>query len=195
MAIDFMVMPISRYISGDFVTPMMSASWEQGVPYFVVGPDGKHELPPGVPFGGPGAGEYRSRIVDMVLEDLRSLPSPISRALWEERSEAAPRFQRVDADSYQALLAFFAARPRRSFFGLRKAEKAAHCATSLFVPCDFEDPIPLTSPFERIAGSTTQALVELSRGGIPDPARTAAETLAAALKDSAEVRLPLIVDW
>jgi hypothetical protein len=33
MAIDFMVMPMSRYISGDFVTAAMRWAWEQGVPY------------------------------------------------------------------------------------------------------------------------------------------------------------------
>jgi hypothetical protein len=29
MAIDFMVMPMSRYISGDFITPGMRQAWER----------------------------------------------------------------------------------------------------------------------------------------------------------------------
>ena len=194
MAIDFMVMPISRYISGDFVTPAMRSSWEQGIPYFVLGPDGKRDLPPGLPFGGAGATEYRGRIVDMVLDDLRELPSQIARALWDERSAEEPRIQRVDADSYQALLEFFAGRNSRSLFGLRKTDKTAHCTSQVILPCDFQDPIPLTSPFERIAGSTTQALKELASCKFPDTARAAAGTLRDALEDSAELRLPLIVD-
>jgi hypothetical protein len=44
VAIDFMIMPISRYIAGDFITPIMRFCWEQGTPYFVFGPDGKREL-------------------------------------------------------------------------------------------------------------------------------------------------------
>ena len=32
MAIDFMVMPFSRYVVGDFITPVMRYAWEQGLP-------------------------------------------------------------------------------------------------------------------------------------------------------------------
>ncbi|HEY0466374.1 MAG TPA: hypothetical protein VGC79_19325 [Polyangiaceae bacterium] len=46
MAIDFMVMPMSRYITGDFMAPTMCFAWSQGVPYTIVNPDGKRELPP-----------------------------------------------------------------------------------------------------------------------------------------------------
>lgn len=46
MAIDFMVMPLSRYLTGDFITPSMRWSWDSGVPYFVMGPDGKGVVKP-----------------------------------------------------------------------------------------------------------------------------------------------------
>jgi hypothetical protein len=55
VAIDFMVMPLSRYLSGDFITPAMRVAWDQGVPYTIVSPDGTRELPPGLPFGGADA--------------------------------------------------------------------------------------------------------------------------------------------
>ena len=50
MAIDFMVMPMSRYIIGDFVTLTMRFAWSQGLPYTIVSPGGKREVPPGSPF-------------------------------------------------------------------------------------------------------------------------------------------------
>jgi hypothetical protein len=65
MAIDFMVMPMSRYITGDFVTPTMRFAWSQGLPYAIVSPDGKREIPPGSPFGGGDAPERRSQVVEM----------------------------------------------------------------------------------------------------------------------------------
>jgi hypothetical protein len=52
MAIDFMVMPLSRYLTGDFITPEMRWSWESGVPYVILGPNGKVEFPKDVPYGG-----------------------------------------------------------------------------------------------------------------------------------------------
>jgi hypothetical protein len=53
----------------------------------------------------------------------------------------------------------------------------------------------MTAPLERDAGSTAQALGELARGGHPDEARSAAETLRQALEDSIALGLPMIVDW
>jgi hypothetical protein len=33
MAIEFLVMPLSRYLAGDFVTPAMRSAWQCGAPY------------------------------------------------------------------------------------------------------------------------------------------------------------------
>lgn len=104
MAIDFMVMPMSRYISGDFVTPAMQLAWDQGFSYSSFGPDGRRDLPPGLPFGGADAATERARIVAMVIEDLCALSPEITRDSWDERSLAQPRFHRVDPESYRALL-------------------------------------------------------------------------------------------
>ena len=195
MAIDFMVMPLSRYLSGDFITPGMRACWAEDVPYFIVGPEGKRDLPSGAPFGGADAGKNRERIIDMVLEDLRALPQEISGSLWDERSTQEPRFHRVDPTSYQALLDHFEARRGRSFLGFRRRGEDAHCTSLLCLPCDFQTRVALRSPLERVAGATVRALEELARGGWATPAASAADTLRAALEDSRELRLPLIVDW
>ena len=188
MAIDFMVMPMSCYISGDFITPTMRWAWEQGIPYAVVEPDGKRELPKNSPFGGTEAAERRGQMVEMILEDLRGLPSEISQHLWDERSKTEHRFHRVDPGSYQALLEHFSANPPDE-------TEVAHCIATLFLPCDLEGPLPLTTPLERIAGATNRALEELERSKYPAAAASAAETLRKALEDSAALRLPMIVDW
>jgi hypothetical protein len=194
MAIDFMVMPMSRYISGDFVTPTMLFAWSQGLPYTVVSPEGTREVAPGSPFGGDDAPARRTQVVEMVLEDLRALPGEIATNLWDERSDAEPRFHRVDPKSYQALLDHFAPKPR-SLWKFRKGSSASHCLSQLLVPCEFNDPIPMVSPFERTAGAVTRALKELASSRCPPEAVSAAETLRNALTDALELRLPVIIDW
>jgi hypothetical protein len=197
LAIDFMVMPMSRYISGDFVTPAMQVAWEQGFTYSIFGPDGRRDLPPGLPFGGADAAKERARIVELVLEDLRALPREIASHLWDEGSLAEPRFHRVDPESYQALLEHFSNRPARSLFGFKigRAPRPAHCVSPLLLPCAFDDPVEMVSPFERLVGSARHALRELSENELPSDAADAAETLRAALEDATELGLPLIVDW
>ncbi|HEY6724092.1 MAG TPA: hypothetical protein VI197_08665 [Polyangiaceae bacterium] len=195
MAIDFMVMPMSRYISGDFVSPTMRLAWEQGLPYKLIGPDGVRELPLGLPFGGEDAPVRRQRIIETVLDDLRAASHKIAAQLWDERSEVEPCFHRVDVASYHALVEYYAAHPGGSFLGIRTGPKMSHCTASLFLPCDFREPVDMTSPFERTAAATSRALAELSHAKYPAEARSAAETLSAALEDSRKLRLPLIVDW
>lgn len=195
MAIDFMVMPMSRYITGDFVTPTMRFAWSQGLPYTIVSPDGKREIPPGSPFGGDDAPARRNQVVEMVLDDLRTLPGEIATQLWDEHSIAEPRFHRVDPKSYDALLTHFAAKPRRSLWGFRKGDGASHCASALLLPCEFKHPIDMVSPFERTVGAASRALNELASLRYPPEATSAAETLRDALTDSLELQLPLIVDW
>jgi hypothetical protein len=194
MAIDLMVMPMSRYISGDFVTPAMQFAWANGVPYAIIGAEGKRELPPGLPFGGAEAPLRRAQIAEMVLEDLRALPAEISRDVWDEHSAAEPCFHRVDVSSYEALLAHFAPRSERTFLGLRKRTMLSHCASPLLMPCDFKTPVALVTPFERTAGAASQALRELE-SPCPPEARAAAQTLRDALADALRLRLPIIVDW
>src|SRR4051794_11917337 len=104
MAIDFMVLPLSRYISGDFVTPAMQTAWSLGLPYSVISPEGRRDHPVGVAFGGPDASSRRSQILPMLMDDLRQLPSSIPTSSWDEESDANPVFHRVDPASYQALV-------------------------------------------------------------------------------------------
>ncbi|NPC71060.1 MULTISPECIES: hypothetical protein [Corallococcus] len=196
MAIDFMSMPISRYIVGDFITPAMRSAWERGVPYSIIGPEGARHLPEGLPFGGPAAPERRASVIAMLVEDLRQLPDCIATQLWDENSDAAPRFHRVDTASYEALVEE-ARKPIKSFLGIRKRGDGhrSHVAATLFLPCDFDAPFEMVTPLRCLTGSTFRALDALERMRWPLNAEAAAESLRAALMAARESRVPMIVDW
>ncbi|UJR86319.1 hypothetical protein [Sandaracinus amylolyticus] len=194
MAIDFVIMPLSRYIAGDFVTPAMELAWSAGVPYAVIRPDGTTTIPPHTPFGGPDAPARRARFVDMVLEDLRAIPA-IASTPWDERSDAAPAFHRVDASAYAALLEEASSARKRGLFGLLgTTPPAEHLTTGLFVPHRVETTFVMESPIKQRVGSVPRALEELAARTWSPLASSAVATLRAALEDAARLRLPMIVD-
>lgn len=197
MAIDFMVMPLSRYVAGDFVTPAMQFCWDQEVPYRIMGPDGVRELPPNVPFGGMDAAAKRERFVPMILEDLRRAFT--NDVQWDERSSSVPRFHRVDPSSFQALLAHTEKRAKPSLLGKSMKrdpadrDRRAHLLGTLFVPGELAQVVEIESPLKAIMASVSIALAELSQP-VPADAEPARETLRAALQDASELCLPMIVD-
>lgn len=194
MAIDFMVMPLSRYIAGDFISPAMRVAWDAGLPYSLFGPHGTRQIPKDTPFGGPDAAARREAIMEMLLGDLRALPA-IENALWDERSAAEPAFHRVDPGSYAALLEEAAQPHKRGVFGIfGSVPSAVHLGTTLLLPCDLAATIEMSSPFVRQVGSTSRALNELSSRTWSAKAASAADTLRAALQDAARLGLPMIVD-
>ena len=192
MAIDFMVMPLSRYLAGDFVTPQMRAAWDSGVPYFILGPQGRRDFPKGVPFGGAEAATQRARFVPMVVEDLSRLPIPVGA--WDEASNVEPVFHRVDTTAYQALLQHLATQPRSLLDLLPWKANRDHAAASLFLPCEFPKVLSMTSPFERQVASVPRALDVLTSRPWAGESSGAAVTLMDALRDANRLRLPLIVD-
>jgi hypothetical protein len=198
MAIDFMIMPLSRYISGDFVTPTMAFAWELGGPYSLFGPAGRRDIPKNTPFGGTDAPTKRAKFVPMVLDDLKSLPGTLSANLWDEASSAEPTFHRVDPSSYDSLLEEAKTRATRpSFLGLvkRKTLGPAHIAAMVFFPVPFDEAFEMPVVLlERLAGSAPVALRELEAGGWADAASSARDTLMDALRDAVRLNLPMIVD-
>lgn len=194
MAIDFFVMPFSRYVAGDFITPAMRLGWEAAGRYVIVGPEGTRELVKGEPFGGPDAARRRESILPMILEDLQALPVPLD---WDERSAAEPRFHRVDPTSYGALLEEAEhRRGRPSFLGFltRTQVTTPHLTATVFLPCAFDETLQMVSPFERVVGSIGVALRELDAGNWSDRTTSARETLKAALEDAQTLGLPMFVD-
>ncbi len=184
MAIDFMVMPLSRYLTGDFVTPAMEFAWSRGLAYSVLGPQGRRDVPQGHPFGGPDASAQRARFVPMLVDDLRALPATVG-PIWDEASATPPTFHRVDPTSYGALVE-------------EAAELAsgdvAHVGATFFLPNDFATPFAMPVVFERSAGSAVAALRALETGGWEPEAQSARATLTDALRDAVRLKLPMIVD-
>jgi hypothetical protein len=184
MAIDFMVMPLSRYISGDFITPEMRFAWAQGISYRQIRRDGIREFPRDTPFGGPGASEHRNAFIQMLYDDLRALPQDTSLQLWDERAVVEPRYHRVDPTSFGELLAEAS----------RRDSAPLHVTATLFLPAAFVTPFEMTTPFACLAGSTERALRELEGTAWGSGTTPARETLIEALRDSAALKLPVIVD-
>lgn len=191
-----MVMPLSRYIAGDFITPVMRWSWDQGTPYQIIGPDGPRVMPPNVPYGGPHAPENWARFAPMIGEDFAARFPELP---WDERSPVEPRFHRVDPRSYGALLehAQTSARPRSGLAkllgrGRSRPPGVAHLAASIFLPTA-TDVFMIDSPRVSVVGSAATALEALA-ADVPEEAASARETLCDALRDAVELRLPMVVD-
>jgi hypothetical protein len=195
MAIDFMVMPLSRYIAGDFVTPSMMFAWEQGLPYTLLGPEGRRDIPKDTLFGGSDAPSRRAQFVPMMVDDLKQLPGLLADKLWDEGSLEHPTFHRVDPRSFQALITEAEQQSKRSaFMGILSKKIPTHLAASVFLPIAFEARFDMPCIFERVAGSGPAALRELETGHWSELAASAAATLTAALRDSIRLNLPMLVD-
>lgn len=192
-----MTMPLSRYLSGDFVTPAMTFAWERGIAYSLFGPGGRRDLPKDTPFGGADAPEKRAQFIPMIVDDLKKLPGAVGASAWDEASVAAPTFHRVDPSSYERLLEVAKTRVTRpSFLSFLKRKTAgpAHVTASVFLPVSFDVPFDMPVVFERVAGSAPGALRELEAAGWPDATSSARETLLEALRDAVRLQLPMIVD-
>jgi hypothetical protein len=198
VAIDFMVMPFSRYVSGDFITSAMRAAWEAGVPYTILSPDGRTEYPPDMPYGGLDAPKRRQEYLSLVLDDLGELPAPVVQQLWDETSDAEPCFHRVDPGAYDELLKQAASRPPARSLASRlrgRPAPASHLRAGTFLPCTFEAPFDMLAPVTAVAGSVDVALAQLEATTWTGAAETAASVLLDALGDAKRLRLPMVVDW
>src|SRR5687768_17340253 len=100
-----MVMPLSRYWSGDFSTPTMEAHWGLGEPYRRVGPTGVFEVPPGMSLGGSESSAKRRELVRSIPERMRSLGIGIQSLPWNESDDAPPLVLRLDTTSQGAFIA------------------------------------------------------------------------------------------
>lgn len=189
MAIDLMVMPLSRYWAGDFITPVMQFAWDTGVRYSVFMPEGHRELPPGQPYGGETAPAERQALLATVLPNLFSDLQSLGVALdWDERDDGEIGFHRVDVTSLAALEDEAKGRVER---GQAKGVLPRHLVkATIFLPSPFEDPLRWG---DIVFGSLPALEAEL--GGLwPAAAIAAVSTFRVAIAQAQQKNLPLIVD-
>jgi hypothetical protein len=196
MAIDLMIMPLSRYWSGDYVTPLMSSCWEQGIPYKIATAQGIREFPPGTPFGGADAAKQRKQFITVATEYIRRLPFGIGKSPWDERSATPPAFIRVDPTSYGALLAEcetrFSFKP--SFFARLGGKRTKHshvAACAVLLPSEFDAVFELDG--KRI-GSLFRAKDELAGADWPESVNPSLSLVREAIRKAIELHFPMIVD-
>lgn len=215
MAVDIMVMPLARYISGNYITPFMEQIWAlQGV-YKVVRPavameDAIEEIPPGVPFGGLQAEARCEAIAGELVQCLKQQPE-LAGGLWDEAAEPA-FFDRVDHGTLWDLrwraATMVGEKPsllrriaRRLLGRGEVATPATLAAVNIFVPGAFDEPFELEAPSKMSVydcGSLARLMDELAQLAVSVEAGTAEgevlSRLVAAAEIAGERRLPLILD-
>lgn len=204
MAVDLLVMPISRYIAGDYITPMMQGAWDEGIPYSILGPNGAVELLPGIPFGGNNASERRREIAGMVADDLQPYIEDLGFG-WDEGSDAAPSFHRFSHDTYAAGQELLNAKKGVLGFGRRAA--IPELAT-LFLPQSFEGVFSMEEPLDVMFASAPETFEKLRhlsarkhrnesarfRNKINDSLAEFVTVMSAAFRDAIETGFPVIID-
>jgi hypothetical protein len=117
---------------------------------------------------------------------------------WDEASDAAPWFERVDETSLDALYEHVAtiaggSKLRRWLASSRGDDGAAHLLGTIFVPVETGAPAQIDTPINGIIASIPESLRQLERT-LPEAAQPACRSLRAALSAARELHLPMIVD-
>jgi hypothetical protein len=195
MAVDLIVSSLSKYWSGDYITPVMMHAWDIGADYKVMSPQGVKTIPKGTPYGGEGAKDEHKGLVSFVNQIMEALPFEGSSGAWNEESEHFG-FYRVDSNTFGEI----AKRADKQFtqkiglIGRFKGHKGSvsHLGRSLiFIPIEFETPFDLKG---KVFASLQAANRELDAGdwnGIP---QEALQQILDAFGEAMSVRLPLVVD-
>lgn len=215
MAVDVLVMPLARYVTGNYVTPFMERVWAQQGVYKILRPgltgeEVLEEIPPGVPFGGLEA-EARCAAISAELAQCLTQHPELAAALWDESAEPA-FFGRVGHEPLWSLRwqAAALAEPKpsllrriaRRLLGRRAAAPAATFAeANVFVPSVFDEPFELEAPQDLgvyDCGSLPRLVDELALLAVSVEADTpeahVLSTLITAAETAGQRRLPLILD-
>jgi hypothetical protein len=201
MAVDVLVMPLARYLSGNYVTPAMEQAWREHGSYAFGTPSAIEEIPPGVPLGGLHAAQRAEQFHHVLAEAFQQIPAAKGYP-WGERPSGATYFQRLDHDLLLELRwqAAVSLEQRPGWFARLWGKRAStsHLASAaVFLPADFAEPFELSSTADwddLECGSLPRLIAELQA---LDPLPTVEEssrTLLAAALVAWEERLPLILD-
>ena len=197
MAIDLIITPLSKYWSGDYITPVMESTWEMGANYNIVTPQGTTTLPKGTPYGGEHAKAERKGLLDFVNSVLDALPiDGLSSSSWDDSSDSVFEFERIDHESLGVLFEEaehqFACNP--GLIGRLKGQKRKHChltSACIFLPVEFDPPYDLEG---KVLGSLPVAFKELQTGKWSEGASDARASLGEFVEKAIELNCPLIID-
>ena len=195
MAVDLIVSPLSKYWSGDYITPVMKDAWEMGAAYNIVTPEGTKTIPEGTPYGGDDAKSEREELVGFVEQIMDALPFEGASGAWDEKSNHFG-FHRVDPDAFGELVKRSEEQftKKAGLFGRFKGckDSVSHIGSALiFMPLDFDTPFDLQG---KIFASLHAAKRELDSGdwiGIPPEAL---QPIIEAFDEANEKNLPLVID-
>lgn len=199
MAVDLLVIPLSRYLAGDFVTPEMRAAWDRGEVARIETVAGETiECPKGTPLGGKEAKVQASKWREAMDRYRASLPHGIDAIEWNEDAAGAEVVETVDHNAWGALVTAARKKYERRGGLLTKLlsgrpKAASHVVNGVvFVDAAFARPF---QKGEVIFASLPGALVELSDlEGLDALAGAAREAFQKAAVEAREQALPLIVD-
>jgi len=201
MAIDLFVMPLSRYASGDYITPAMQIAWSIGAAYAIMTPEGRIDCPAGLPFGGAEAGDVRRKIVSQ-LPRLREALGQVTRdRMWDEEADGDIGNWRPSSSSFGAFLEQAERElTRRSLWERirgRPEPTAQLLQATCFLPVSIKSPFVLTPPWARdemLTGSLSVLANELARITPVEEAAEAHAMFTEAVEEAERRKLPLVVD-
>ena len=187
-------MPLSRYRSGDFVSPELQRTWQMARMYRLEPELRGRVVPEGDPLGGPDAALERERLLPECHRFMLTLPGE-GQQHWNESSSAEPRYHSISGAGLQELREQAKRRldKRPTLGGLfnSKRYRSQLARAQIFLPLYVEQ------AFERAGtkyGSVSVLVKELGSATWSGTASAAAKVLGAAARDASELRLPLIVD-
>ncbi|MBK9376154.1 MAG: hypothetical protein IPN03_21125 [Holophagales bacterium] len=206
MAPELFIMPLSRYVTGDYVTPAMASAWGRDEVATVVQPgrDLIHRSR-GVPLGGETAAIDRRLAREQIEIVLREFtPGLRPEDLWREDSAEPPRFHLVHRSSEIAFRnemrnALSATTPFRSLLRRLRPRPSHFLSCLVFLPVRLSKPIVLVleaigvgKPRNVLGGSLFALRAELSASKPSERSTPARSAWLEATDEAIELKLPLI---
>lgn len=185
LGIELMIMPLSRYWAGDYITPTMREVYTAGCDFTIIRPgEPAQTLERWSPFGGLNAPQERISLISFVTTLMKRMPRGIPDQLWDEASNFNPWIHKFDR---REISRFF-------YFAIKalKVESSSHLATAkLFLPVDF----PYVLNWEDFYfGSLHQLQRELESIPVRADTEKVYMIFDEAVRMAISARLPLIYD-
>lgn len=197
VAVELLVMPLSRYWSGDFVSDAMRTAWSLGAPYAAITPEGQVVRHKGETFGGAGSDAVRRDLLKGMQAFFEAVPGADKGGrLWNESSDASIAAGGMTHELYGSLAKFASSALDSTVPWFRRLVGqqgyTSHLAHAMyFLPVQFK------GPYERGGwniGSLPELRRELQELEAPSSMVDAHQAFVQAAATAAKQRLPLIVD-